>query len=248
MQEKILQQLAEIEQQHNVRILYACESGSRAWGFPSPDSDYDVRFLYVKSMQDYLSINDSTEIIELPVNDLLDIGGWELRKALRLFHKSNVALYEWLQSPIIYCQKDDFVHEIKLLAAKYFSLRAGTAHYLGITKGTWKEIQANEVKIKKYFYCLRPILAAKWIILKNEIPPMEFSKLIKLVDNKEIVSEINNLLKTKAASDEKATVKPIPILHNFIQENIEFCEENLPEQNEIQQDFEELNELFRTTI
>ena len=118
-----------MEQAYNIRILYACESGSRAWGFASTDSDYDVRFIYVKPKLHYLSINDPTDIIELPVNDLLDVGGWELRKSLRLFRKSNATLYEWLQSPVIYGQNNEFISELRIMMPKYFSFRAGVLHY-----------------------------------------------------------------------------------------------------------------------
>src|ERR1044072_9601128 len=102
MQEIIQQQIRNIEKEHHVRILYACESGSRAWGFASPDSDYDVRFIYTRRADDYLSISERRDVIELPVNEVLDIGGWDIRKALQLFLKSNAPLYEWLQSPVVY--------------------------------------------------------------------------------------------------------------------------------------------------
>jgi predicted nucleotidyltransferase len=98
----ILEQLEQIEQEEQVTILYACESGSRAWGFPSQDSDYDVRFIYLHKPEWYLSIYDKRDVIERPINNMLDINGWDLRKALNLFRKSNPPLLEWLQSPIQY--------------------------------------------------------------------------------------------------------------------------------------------------
>jgi predicted nucleotidyltransferase len=97
----IKEKLAKLERIHHIRVLYACESGSRAWGFPSPDSDCDVRFIYARSQKDYLSINEAKDVLDLPVNELLDIGGWDIKKALKLFLKSNGPLYEWLQSPVI---------------------------------------------------------------------------------------------------------------------------------------------------
>jgi predicted nucleotidyltransferase len=229
--------------------LYACESGSRAWGFPSPDSDYDVRFIYVKPTLDYLNINEPVDIIEFPIDDVWDVGGWELRKTLRLFRKSNVAIYEWLQSPIIYWQDDAFVAELKSLMKDYFSLRAAALHYLGIAKSTWKnDLQKDEVRIKKYFYSLRPILATLWIINKKEIPPIEFSKLLELIDNKNIINSIDELLKLKAVSNEKDTIEAIPVLQRFIEENMQFCEENLPEPDKAKQHFEDLNTLFRNQL
>src|SRR3954464_10534874 len=102
MREQIEEALGAIERECGVRILYACESGSRAWGFPSPDSDYDVRIIYIHPPDWYLSIDDKKDTLELPINDELDISGWELRKALRMMRKSNAVIYEWLQSPIVY--------------------------------------------------------------------------------------------------------------------------------------------------
>src|SRR5450755_2879949 len=94
MLETIKQKLYELETNQNIRILYACESGSRAWGFPSPDSDFDVRFIYARTTNDYLSIHEIKDVIDLPVNEVLDIGGWDIKKALKLFLKSNAPLYE----------------------------------------------------------------------------------------------------------------------------------------------------------
>jgi uncharacterized protein len=129
MQQEIDQQIKTIEKSHGVQVLYACESGSRAWGFASPDSDYDVRFIYVQPRKNYLSIHDRRDVIELPVNEILDINGWDIRKALQLFLKSNAPLYEWLQSPIVYQQETDFAAELRGLMPSYFSKRAGCHHY-----------------------------------------------------------------------------------------------------------------------
>src|SRR5688572_7252344 len=129
----ILNKLKEVEQANQVQILYACESGSRAWGFASPDSDYDVRFIYVHKNDHYLSIDEQRDVIELPINDVLDISGWELRKALRLLRKSNGPLYEWFQSPIVYQSDSTFQGEILALMKLYFSPRAMMHHYLSMT-------------------------------------------------------------------------------------------------------------------
>src|SRR6185437_7304497 len=154
----IKEKLHELEEIHSIRILYACESRSRAWGFPSPDSDFDVRFIYARSASDYLSIHDIKDIIDLPVDDELDIGGWDIKKALQLFLKSNGPLYEWLQSPIVYMDNADFAVQLKNLMPKYFSLRAAGNHYLSIGLNTVKnDLQSEQVKLKRYFYALRSI-------------------------------------------------------------------------------------------
>ena len=107
MRKQILKKLAEIEMEHDVRIIYACESGSRAWGVPSKDSDYDVRFIYAHPRDYYLSISPLRDVIELPIDPVFDINGWDIRKALSLLRKSNIRLLEWLQSPIVYVQSDE---------------------------------------------------------------------------------------------------------------------------------------------
>lgn len=99
---RVLVELEAIEQRHDVRVLFACESGSRGWGFASPDSDYDVRFLYVHKPEWYLRVEPQRDVIERPIDDVLDVSGWELRKALQLMRRSNPTLFEWLDSPVIY--------------------------------------------------------------------------------------------------------------------------------------------------
>ncbi|AFY91740.1 nucleotidyltransferase domain-containing protein [Chamaesiphon minutus] len=218
-----LQQLAIAEQ---LTILYACESGSRAWGFPSPDSDYDVRFIYLRPLAWYLSIDDRPDTVDLPVNSLLDINGWDLRKALKLFKGSNSAIYEWIQSPIVYADRTHLPQELLNLASNYYSCRAGIHHYLNMTIGCYREhLQFDTVKLKKYFYALRPILAAKWIITYQTFPPMVLSKLMELIsDRRDIVAEIDRLLTIKATANESTIIAPIPLLNEFIRSEIENCE------------------------
>lgn len=119
MQNLICKKLQEIEKKENVKILLAVESGSRAWGFESPDSDYDVRFIYVRQKEDYLRLDKIRDVIELPLNDVLDMNGWDLQKALRLLHKSNPTLFEWLASPIVYLETP-FAEELRAIMPKYF--------------------------------------------------------------------------------------------------------------------------------
>ena len=102
MRDRILHQLQQLEKTEGITILHAVESGSRAGGFPSPDSDYDVRFIYVRSCEAYLRLEKRRDVLELPIDEELDISGWDLDKALRLLHGSNPTLFEWCQSPIVY--------------------------------------------------------------------------------------------------------------------------------------------------
>jgi uncharacterized protein len=125
--QRVRDALAQVETERNVRVLFACESGSRAWGFASRDSDYDVRFLYVHRRDWYLSVEDRRDVIERPIADDLDVSGWELRKALRLLRKSNPPLFEWLKSPVVYRRDPAFAGELGALAAEFYCRSGGYA-------------------------------------------------------------------------------------------------------------------------
>jgi len=141
--------LEEFENAYRIKILYACESGSRAWGFPSPNSDYDVRFIYAHDLDWHLSLQDKKDTIDLPINDDLDIGGWEIKKALGLLWKSNPPLLEWLQSPIVYRSEDNFLKDIRELSQVYFSPIAVMHHYLNMSKKYFESCQeADQVNLK----------------------------------------------------------------------------------------------------
>jgi predicted nucleotidyltransferase len=167
--------MASLEATQNVRILYACESGSRAWGFPSPDSDYDVRFIYVHPPAWYLGLDEGPDTLNFPVDDELDLAGWELRKTLRLLRGSNAALFEWLQSPIVYHEAQGFRSQLAPLLPLAFNLKAGLHHYLGqLRRGVEEDLVGEEVRLKRLFYALRSALAARWIRARHTLPPMEF--------------------------------------------------------------------------
>jgi uncharacterized protein len=219
-------QLQQLIVQEQISILYACESGSRAWGFPSSDSDYDVRFIYLRPLEWYLSIEDCPDTIDLPVNSLLDINGWDLRKALKLFKGSNSAIYEWIQSPKIYQTNRTLINELLNLANDYYSCRAGIHHYLNMTTNCYREyLQLDLVKLKKYFYALRPILAAKWIVTRQTFPPMVLSELLELIsDRQDILTEIDRLLQIKTTANEATMIPVNPTLNHFIRSEIENCE------------------------
>jgi len=249
MENVIQQHIRDIEKEYHVNILYACESGSRAWGFASPDSDYDVRFIYVQPVNHYLGIRERRDVIELPVNQLLDINGWDIRKALQLFLKSNGPLYEWLQSPIVYKEENGFARELRSLMPAYFSLRAGYHHYLSMTRNTFEhELQGEKVKLKKYFYALRPALACRWIIEKRDVPPMEFSILRTLVDDSSWQKVVDELLVRKRSADEKALGDAEPVLHRWIEETLTYCKEKGDEIPALKPEAEELDDLFRKYV
>jgi uncharacterized protein len=249
MKEAIDQQIKDIELNNQVTVLFACESGSRAWGFASPDSDYDVRFIYAQPLNNYLSIRERKDTIELPVNEELDVNGWDIRKALQLFLKSNAPLYEWLQSPIIYKAKSNFSTELRELMPAYFSHRAGCHHYLSMARNTFEnDLQGEQVKLKKYFYALRPLLACLWIIENKSLPPIEFSQLRTLIANDEWNESVDNLLEQKKMADEKALTAPVVFLQQWIEKSLVYCKEQSDAIEPVKYDTAALDALFRKYI
>lgn len=156
MREKIKLELERIEKEKDVKILFAVESGSRAWGFPSKDSDYDVRFVYMHPVEWYLSIHDKRDVIEYPISDDLDISGWDIKKALQLFAKSNPALLEWIRSPIFYSKNSNFPEQLQQMSEKNFDPKATIYHYLHMASKNYREfLQGENVKLKSTFmYCV----------------------------------------------------------------------------------------------
>jgi len=220
---EIIEKLAQIERQHQVSILFACESGSRGWGFASPDSDYDVRFIYVPRLSWYLCVRAGRDVIEEPINDLLDISGWELRKALGLLYAANPTLVEWLDSPIIYREASPWGSRLRALVVQYFSPLRGYHHYISMAKRNFHgHLSDQSVRYKKYFYVLRPLLAARWIRERGSVPPMRFSALASqmLANEPAVIDDINALLEIKMRAGESATSPRWPGLHAFIEREL----------------------------
>ncbi len=218
----IADNLTRIESEHQVRVLFACESGSRAWGFASTDSDYDVRFLYVHARDWYLSIEDHRDVIERPISDELDISGWELRKALRLMRKSNPPLLEWLKSPVVYREDSGFLVSLIELAHSYYSPYRCFRHYLHMAEGNYRDYLKGEmVWLKKYLYVLRPMLACRWIEQSVNEVPMLFAELVdSVVEEPEVLAAIDRLLAAKCAGAELDRAPRDEILSDFIEREL----------------------------
>ncbi|GKU77841.1 nucleotidyltransferase domain-containing protein [Paenibacillus sp. L3-i20] len=252
MTQLIKEQLKQLENDEQVCILYACESGSRAWGFPSKDSDYDVRFIYVRRPEWYLSIFEQRDVIERPINDMLDISGWDLKKTLNLFRKSNPPLLEWLQSPIQYEEKYSVAQQIRELSPLTFSPVSCMYHYLNMARGNYRDyLQGDRVKIKKYFYVLRPILACEWIEQYNEMPPMEFDELVEnlLPIGGKLRESIEQLLVRKKAGDELDYERRISPINDYLEERIAYFERITGSMRSPKSNHDEhLDALFRTAL
>ncbi|MDO4755104.1 MAG: nucleotidyltransferase domain-containing protein [Parabacteroides sp.] len=244
MQNVIREKLREIEEKENVRIIMAIESGSRAWGFASQDSDYDVRFIYVRRTEDYLKLNEMRDVIEWQLDDVLDINGWDIKKALRLVHKCNPTVFEWCASPIVYKSTDEF-KDLRKLLPKYFSVQKGFFHYWHMADSNYRDyLKGDMVWAKKYLYVIRPLLAAKWIKERHSQPPMLFTELVEAVMDKELLPEINNLLELKKVLKEREEVLRIQVLNDYIESNMEQVKKWADEAPETYLGWDELNEFF----
>ncbi|GHU13277.1 nucleotidyltransferase [Betaproteobacteria bacterium] len=222
----VLEALADIERKHDVTVLYACESGSRAWGFASPDSDYDVRFIYIHRLPWYLTVNARRDVIELPINDVLDVSGWELRKTLQLLLASNPVLLEWLDSPIVYRAEPEILQRLRTLAGDYFSSIKGHYHYLHMARNNFRGyLQTESVRLKKYLYVLRPLLAVCWIEAGKGHPPMRFADLATgVLNDAPLLEEIDRLLEIKMSAAETEYSPRWPRIHAFIEQELERLE------------------------
>lgn len=241
--------LHEIEEKYNVEILWAVESGSRAWGFASPDSDFDIRFLYKCKPEKYLSLYPSRDVIEFPIDEVWDVNGWDLDKALKLLQKSNPTLYEWLNSPIIYFGSD-FKERITPIMKEYFSIEKMLYHYLNTARNNIRDyLQKDKVIPKKYFYALRPILACLWIIEYKSAPPVLFSELLNTVLPDSLRDVIDKLTVLKINGSEKLEINPIPEIDMFLKNKM-FEIDNYLSEIDVNKsvDWNKLNEFFFNEI
>ena len=218
---EINDKLNEIEAKEGVRILHAIESGSRAWGFASPDSDYDVRFVYVRPREDYLRLDEARDVIEWQLDEVLDINGWDLKKALKMFAKGNAVLFEWSGSPIVYRTTREW-ERIREVSKQYFSEKTAIYQYYGTANSTYQEyLQGDMVRYKKYFYALRPLLAARYIEKYHEAPPVRFEDLLVLDMDPKLRTAIDKLLEIKKQTTEKDENPQIPEIRSFIEAELE---------------------------
>jgi predicted nucleotidyltransferase len=207
--------LQKIETEYNVGIIQAIESGSRAWGFTSPDSDYDVRFIYAHTRDWYSQLVEERDVIEIPISDELDIGGWDLRKALQLANKGNAIVQEWMTSPIVYKQSKQF-DELHRIVKGAFNPITAFYHYRSMAKKAYSEIQSTKTKkLKRFFYFARASLSAKWILEKGTMPSIQFAELVSaLISDTNTLADIALLISQKAKESEASSLQ-VPHDVNF---------------------------------
>ena len=250
MQALILEKLDAIEAEHGVQILYACESGSRGWGIASQDSDYDVRFIYCHRRDWYLAVGEPRDVIELPINDVLDINGWDLRKALQLMRKSNPTLLEWLSSPIVYREDAGTMAQFRALVEQSYVPQACLHHYLQMARGNFRDhLKADEIWVKKYFYVLRPVLACLWIEAGFGVAPMPFDALVqRMVTDPHLLSAIAELKRRKMAGDELDRGPRDHVISAFLERELDRLYSAQCPMPNAQPTLEEADTLFRSVL
>ncbi len=246
MKNRILNELTAIEAREDVRIVYACESGSRAWGMASADSDYDVRFLYAHRPEWYLSLEPGRDVIELPISERLDISGWDLRKTLRLFGHSNPALLEWLQSPIVYRETPEVVDPLRELIPTVFSPERAYHHYRSQARNFHRRSASDEGRtLKRFFYLLRTLLAALWVDARETPPPITIQALANAMLPPELQPELERLLVVKRAGGEQEAAGAIGPLWDFAEAELQRLASQEREFRRIWPPMDQLNVLFR---
>ncbi|MGY2258722.1 nucleotidyltransferase domain-containing protein [Pseudomonas sp. SDO55104_S430] len=252
VQNEVRNRLRRAEDEHDVKVVLAVESGSRAWGFASPNSDYDARFIYVNTPDWYLSVGleEQRDVVEYPIVDEMDINGWDLRKALRLFWKSNPGFVEWIQSTIIYEHSGSFHERAKELLPHVYSVESGIYHYRSMAKTNYRGyLQAPQVPLKKYFYVLRPLLSVRWLEQFGSPAPIEFDKLLCVIEgDTDLLRSIDDLLTIKRASPEMGLSPQIMTIQKYVEREINRLEAVKPPRNERKDVEPLLSEMFRSVM
>jgi len=244
MQLLVPQKLQQIEREYSIRILYAAESGSRAWGTSSEQSDFDVRFIYIRSQKDYLQLEQKRDVLEFPIRDGWDMCGWDLAKLLRLLHNSNSQIYEWLHSPIVYVDAG-FSERIRPILDTYFSARTTANHYLHQANLKGKKRKRSDLpKVKYYLYSLQHLAAAQWVLDHQSPVPVNFQLLMNLLPE-DIRQNADFLLLQKTAHPDSPFITHNAVLEDWLsqeQERIREEIERLPKEPE--KEWEPLNRFF----
>ncbi len=233
MEKRIQTHLSQLEEHYKIRILFACEAGSRAWGVPSANSDYDIRVIYSHPVEWYLSVNDKPDNISINTEEIFDIQAWDFKKALGLLSQSNTILYEWLRSPIIYKSCPNFLSQIIPLSEKYYQDRKSIYHYLGLSNALIKKhFEKETIPLKKYFIIIRSILAALWINEHQSPAPILFTDLLPIVEGRpKTLLAIHQLMRLKKETKEGKLIQRIESLNQFLIEQRRACSmyaESLP--------------------
>lgn len=248
---RIQEALRTIETEEEVTVIYASESGSRAWGFESADSDYDVRFIYARPIEAYLTIDDGPDVLERSLEEgPLDLVGWDLRKALRLLRKSNPSLLEWLASPIVYRCHDPLGDRLRALNTRCYSSSACFFHYLSMARGQYRDyLRDPDVRLKKYLYAFRAVLAARWILNGWGPVPVEMDRLVeRLAPEAGVRAAVDRLIAEKKAGSELDRGPAIGELQRFLEEELAALTAAHPPDGVVEEQTATLNAFFADAV
>jgi len=252
VRQDITERLDAVEREHDATVLYACESGSRAWGFASADSDYDVRFIYTHPRDWYLSLDldRRDDTVDPPVTEALDLHGWDLRKALRLFRTSNPSLLEWLRSPIVYREDEATMTRWRDLLPRYYTPRAAGYAYRNMAQSIAQgHLSGETVSRKAYLYVLRALLAVRWVEQQAGPVPVRFNTLVgSCVESQALQTAIEQLVAEKRAGREEDALPPRPPIHAFIDEELDRLQDSHFADASPQNPWEPLNAVFRDVL
>lgn len=241
--------LGQIEQQEQIRIIWAVEAGSRAWGFHSPNSDYDVRFIYIRNKKDYLRLEEIRDSLDAQQDELLDIEGWDLRRVLRMVYRSTPEVHEWFASPIVYRSTPE-AEEIRRILPEYFSVKKCARNYLHVASMDFRTyFRDDEVWLIKYFYLLRQMLQAKWLLEEGDTPPMLFEELVKAKLDDEWKDYILELLQKKKVSQELGKTSRNKKLIGYLEQTIREMQEKVSAlEDDGKKSWERLNQYFYSVL
>ena len=251
VQSEILEKLCQIEAEHQIKIPLAVESGSRAWGFASPDSDYDCRFVYVRPKDDYLTVFTRKDTIDYAPDAVFDLSGWDLRKFITHLVKSNAVMLEWLRSGVFYRRDHEVSEMLWQLGRAYFDPVATVWHYLSMARNNLGEIlSAEKAKIKRYFYVMRPLACARFILEHGEVPFMEYSRNLGEITVPDVIrEEICELMARKEHTDEGMQIaKNQPLVTYFMREVSELEKWLGTAKHEKLRDYDRADRCFRELV
>lgn len=240
------QKLRQIEEEYGVRILYAAESGSRAWGTASPQSDFDVRFIYIRPQRDYLRLEGIRDVLEFPIEEGWDMCGWDIRKMLTLLHNSNSQIYEWFASTVVYVD-DGFSKRLRPVLEAFFSVKTAANHYLHQAGLKMKKLQkSEEAKVKHYLYSLQHLASVQWVLTRRKPVAVSLQALLPCLPE-EVRGKAEDLLHQKISH--QSHVPHDGELDAWLAEEYSRLEERirqLPKEEE--KDWETLNRFFLSEL
>lgn len=222
IEKRIKDSLSQLETERNINILLAIESGSRAWGFPSQDSDFDVRIIYSHPKEHYLSVFDQKDTLEVPITDELDIAGWDLGKSLKLMYAGNAVVHEWLNSPIIYRQNTSRVRQLREFSESAFNPVKAFHHYLAMSCKKFDLKLGENFTAKRLLYAYRTLLCAQWVAKHRSAPPMVFQDLMKalLEDQSAVFDDLLKIIADKEHQNEQQPIQVSKSLQDYSEESI----------------------------